>query len=107
MARKPEIIRAAVDRVRNKSNYSSLPVHLCGEPFTLPQLQAVYEAILGEPINKVSFRRKMDELDMLEPIDGAMETGRANRPAQLYRLRKQYLHQLSLTDRAINPDQAR
>ncbi len=96
-----EIIRAAVDRVRNKSNYSSLPVHLCGEPFTLPQLQAVYEAILGEPINKVSFRRKMDELDMLEPIDGAMETGRANRPAQLYRLKAQYRQRLSLSTRAM------
>ena len=67
----------------------------------MPQLQAVYEAILGEPINKVSFRRKMDELDMLEPIDGAMETGRANRPAQLYRLKAQYRQRLSLSTRAM------
>jgi len=96
-----EIVLAAVDRVRNKSNYSSLPVYLCGEQFTLPRLQAVYEALLGEPINKVSFRRKMDELDMLEPVDGAMETGRANRPAQLYRLKSQYRNRLSLSGRSI------
>lgn len=96
-----EIVLAAVDRVRNKSNFSSLPVYLCGEPFTLPRLQAVYEALLGEPINKVSFRRKMDELDMLEPVDGAMETGRANRPAQLYRLKAQYRNRLSLSGRSI------
>ena len=99
-----DIIRTAIERVRNKSTYSSLPVFLCGEQFTLPQLQTVYETVLGESINKVSFRRKMDELGILEPVEGAMETGRANRPAQLYRLRKQYLHQLSLTDRGINPD---
>jgi 8-oxo-dGTP diphosphatase len=96
-----EIVLAAVDRVRNKSSYSSLPVYLCGEQFTLPRLQAVYEALLGEPINKVSFRRKMDELDMLEPVEGAMETGRANRPAQLYRLKSQYRKRLSLSGRAI------
>ena len=98
------IIEAAVERVRSKSSYSSLPVYLCGESFTLPELQAVYEAILGEPINKVSFRRKMDEFDMLEPIAGAQQTGKAHRPAQLYRVKKQYRRQLSVTSRAINPD---
>ena len=96
------IVEAALQRVRNKSSYSSLPVYLCGERFTLPQLQGVYEAVLGEAINKVSFRRKMEELDMVEAIPGALETGKANRPAQLYRLRQQYREQLSLTDRALN-----
>jgi len=97
-----QIIEAAVQRVRNKSSYSSLPAYLCGETFTLPQLQGVYEALLGEPINKVSFRRKMEEFDVLEPVEGAMETGKANRPAQLYRLRKRLQSKLSLTDRALN-----
>jgi len=98
------IIEAALERVRSKSSYSSLPVYLCGDSFTLPELQAVYEAVLGESINKVSFRRKMDELDMLEPIEGAQQTGKAHRPAQLYRLKRQYRRQLSLTSRGINPD---
>lgn len=97
-----QIIEAATRRVRNKSSYSSLPVYLCGDTFTLPQLQSVYEAILGEVVNKVSFRRKIEELDMLEPVEGAMETGKANRPAQLYRLKNRFRQQLSLTDRALN-----
>ncbi|HET7866760.1 MAG TPA: NUDIX domain-containing protein [Burkholderiaceae bacterium] len=96
------IIDVAVARVRTKSQYSSLPVYLCSSSFTLPQLQAVYEAVLGEPINKVSFRRKMDELGMLEPIDGELESGRANRPAQMYRLKKQFRHALSLLERGLN-----
>lgn len=96
------IIEAAVQRVRDKSSYSSLPVYLCGKFFTLPQLQSVYEAILGEPINKVSFRRKIDELDILEPVEGAMETGKAHRPAQMYTLKKRFSQHLSLTDRALN-----
>lgn len=97
-----QIIETAVQRVRDKSGYSSLPVYLCGEFFTLPQLQGVYEAILGEPINKVSFRRKIDELDILEPVEGAMDTGKAHRPAQVYRLKSRYAQHLSLTDRALN-----
>lgn len=96
-----QIVDAAVQRVRSKSQYSSLPVHLCAEPFTLPQLQAVYEAVLGEPLNKVSFRRKVDELAMLEPVPGALQTGGAHRPAQLYRVRPPYRRSLSLSARGL------
>lgn len=95
------IVDAAVARVRSKSQYSSLPAHLCGDAFTLPQLQAVYEAVLGEPINKVSFRRKVQELGMLEPIEGGLEVGRANRPAQLYRLRRAFRRSLSVLERGL------
>lgn len=98
-----EIVRAALARVQSKSSYSSLPVHLCGERFTLPELQAVYEIVLGEPINKVSFRRKMEELEILEPIAGARQTSGAHRPAQLYRVRSKFKARLALTDRALNP----
>lgn len=96
------IVRAAVQRVRGKSTYSSLPVHLCPERFTLPQLQSVYEAVLGEPIDKVSFRRKLAELDVLEPIEGARLTGASHRPAQLYRVKPAWRRALSLTGRALN-----
>ena len=96
-----EMVAAAVARVRGKSQYSSLPVHLCAEPFTLPQLQLVYEAVLGEALNKVSFRRKMEEWGMLEPVPGALQGGGAHRPAQLYRLRPPFRRQLSLGVRGL------
>lgn len=96
------MVEEAVSRVRTKSQYSSLPVYLCGERVTLPQLQSIYEAVLGEPINKVSFRRKVDELGMLEPIDGQMEAGGAHRPAQVYKLRDAFRRELSLVQRGIN-----
>ena len=98
-----QIVMAALSRLQSKSSYSSLPVYLCGESFTLPELQAVYELVLGEPINKVSFRRKMDELGLLEPIEGKMSAGKAHRPAQLYRLKPKFRRKLALTDRGLNP----
>ncbi|MDA8522404.1 NUDIX hydrolase [Acidovorax sp. NCPPB 4044] len=97
-----DMVALAVSRVRSKSQYSSLPVYFCGERMTLPQLQAVYEAVLGEPVNKVSFRRKIDELGMLEPIEGVLESGAAHRPAQVYRLRPPYRRALSLVARGLN-----
>jgi len=95
------ILATALERVRSKSLYSSLPVHLCAQPFTLPQLQSVYESVLGEPLNKVSFRRKMDELGMLEALPGQLQTGGAHRPAQLYRVRAAFRQHLSLSARGL------
>lgn len=96
-----EIVRTALERLRSKSMYSSLPVYLCGERFTLPQLQAAYEAVLGEKLNKVSFRRKMDEMAMLEPVEGVLHSGGAHRPAQLYQLKPSYRRNLSLLPRGL------
>lgn len=96
-----QIIHAAVQRLRNKASYSTLPFYLCPPHFTLPQLQSVYEAVIGEPINKVSFRRKIDELDVIEPIEGAMQTSGAHRPAQLYRLKPSFHRRLSYWQRAL------
>jgi 8-oxo-dGTP diphosphatase len=95
-----DIIAHAVTRVRSKSHYSSLPVYLCGEEFTLPELQAVYEGVLGTTLNKVSFRRKIDELGMLMPVPGK-QTGGAHRPAQVYRLKPSYQRRLALVDRGL------
>ncbi len=95
------IVEVAVRRVRNKSAYSSLPLHLCGEQFTLPELQSVYEAVIGESLNKVSFRRKMHELQILEAIPDTLARGNAHRPAQLYRLRPEYRRKLAISDRGL------
>lgn len=95
------IVDTAVARLRSKSQYSSLPCYLAGETFTLPQLQRVYEALMGEALNKVSFRRKMTEMDMLEPIEGAFTAGGAHRPAQLYRLKPALRDRLTLIERGL------
>jgi ADP-ribose pyrophosphatase YjhB (NUDIX family) len=91
------ILRAALERLRGKGAYSSLPALLLDEAFTLAELREVYERVLGEKLNDSAFRRKMEELGALEPIDGAMSR-RTARPAQLYRLKRRGL---SAFDRRI------
>lgn len=97
-----DIVRGVVERVRSKASYSSLPVFLCEPEFTIPELHAVYEAVLGEKMHAAGFRRKLDELNVLEPIPGKTKTIGRNRPAQLFRVAKPFLNKLSVRERGIS-----
>jgi ADP-ribose pyrophosphatase YjhB (NUDIX family) len=92
------IVDVALERLRGKSTYSSLPCHLLPERFTLTELQQTYERVLGHRLDKSAFRRKLAELDFLEPVKDAVRTG-IHRPAQLYRIRA--ANNLMLFDRTI------
>lgn len=80
------ITEYALKRLRDKSTYSSLPCHLLPPLFTLSELQHTYEQILGSPLDKSVFRRKLNEMDFLEAAPNEVRQGK-HRPAQLYRLR--------------------
>lgn len=81
------IIAAARDRLRTKGAYSTLPARLLPPAFTLPEMQQVYEAVIGERLDQSSFRRKIAELGAVEPLPGhTRRSATVRRPAQLYRL---------------------
>lgn len=81
------IIAAARDRLRSKGAYSTLPARLLPESFTLPEMQQVYEAVIGDRLDQSSFRRKIAELGAVEPLKGhTRQSPTVRRPAQLYRL---------------------
>lgn len=52
-------VAEAVQRVRNKSSYSTLPCWLLPEKFTLTQLQHTYEQIFGEAVKSGTFRSRL------------------------------------------------
>lgn len=79
-----EIVRTALGRLRGKATYSSLPVFLLPDEFTLGELQDVYESVLGVNLDKASFRKKIEMQGVVKPVPGAMRRG-LHRPAQLYR----------------------
>ena len=89
------IVEQAVARVRGKSTYSSLPAFLMRETFTLDELQAVYESVIGQPLDRGSFRRQVEFQGFVEPVPGALRRpeGGRGRPAQLYRLATKRLKQ--------------
>ena len=80
-----DILQTALERLRNKVEYTSLPAFLLPEPFTLPQLQKMYEIVLGRTVDKSGFRtRALAAGFLLE--SGALDVG-SPRPAMGYRLK--------------------
>jgi len=79
------ILKAAVERLRGKVEYTSLPAFLLPEPFTLPQLQRAYEIVLGRPVDKSGFRTRMMAADFLQEV-GHVQSD-SNRPPMGYRLK--------------------
>lgn len=80
------ILGAAIERLRSKVEYTSLPAFLLPEPFTLPQLQRVYEIVLGRTLDKSAFRKRMLDAAYLE--EAGPVTGDHGRPAMGYHLRE-------------------
>lgn len=94
------IMDLALQRLRAKVEYTSLPVHLLASEFTLSDLQQVYETILGRTVDKSAFRKRIKEADFLEEIPGKQRHA-SNRPAQLYRVRDG--HPVVYFNRAMTP----
>jgi 8-oxo-dGTP diphosphatase len=79
-----EILSGCIERLRSKVMYTSLPVYLLPEEFTLSELQQVYEVILGKKIDRKSFYRRILNSGIIEETVEKKFSGR--RPAQIYRL---------------------
>jgi 8-oxo-dGTP diphosphatase len=78
------ILGMVVKRLRGKLDYAPIGFELLPAEFTLRRLQSVHETILGRPLNKDAFRRRMLATGMLTPT-GKREDEVGHRPAELYR----------------------
>ena len=74
----------AIRRLRGKLDWSPVAFALLPERFTLRARQDVHEAILGRPLNKPAFRRRLIDSGRIVAT-GERETGASFRPAELYR----------------------
>lgn len=79
-----QIIACGRERLAGKVEYTPIAFSLVPEEFTLPQLQRVYELLLGRPLYKANFRKKIAPL--VEETDRST-SGDAHRPSKFYRLR--------------------
>ena len=78
------IIDAALERLRGKLRYQPIGFELLPEQFTLRQLQHLYEIVLGRPLDKRNFRKKVLSMGILKDTR-EIETDVAHRAAPLYR----------------------
>ena len=85
-----DILSSCLQRLKSKVLYTSLPIHLLPDTFTLPELQSVYEIILGQSLQKKSFRKRILDAEIIEET-GEMKATGASRPAQLYKACEDHL----------------
>lgn len=77
------IVEQALRQLRIELSYLPVTKELLSSAFTLPELQKVYEAILGRKLDRANFQRKMLKLGYLVRLDRKKE-GFANRAPYLY-----------------------
>jgi 8-oxo-dGTP diphosphatase len=88
-----EIIAMAIARLKGKVRYEPIGFELLPKKFTLPQLQTLYETVLGTPLDKRNFRKKILKMGLLIELDET-QTDVAHRAARLYQFDESTYRQL-------------
>ena len=78
------IIQKALAALRENLDKKLIGFNLMTETFTMGELQTLYETILGQPLRRTSFQRKMLQLHILERV-AKKWTGGAHKAPYLYR----------------------
>lgn len=82
-----QMVGDAIHMLRQHINTEPLSFSLLPELFTLTQLQHVYEAVLGETIDKRNFRKRIKQIDFIEKTE-LIDKLTSKRGAALYRFNK-------------------
>ena len=82
-----QMVSKAISLLRRRIKTEPLSFNLLPDLFTLTQLQHVYEAILGCPIDKRNFRKRIKQIDFIEKTE-LIDKKTSKRGAALYRFNK-------------------
>ena len=82
-----EMVSKAIRIMRQKIKTEPISFRLLPQLFTLTQLQRLYEAVLGEEVDKRNFRKRIKDMDFIEKTELIGKSG-SKRGAFLYRFNK-------------------
>ncbi|MEW6652773.1 MAG: NUDIX domain-containing protein [Bacteroidota bacterium] len=88
-----KIIEVALTKLRTRVRYRPIGFELLPDKFTLPQLQKLYEAILGKNLDKRNFRKKISRVDLIRKLK-EKEIKSKTRAAYLYKFDKHNYNKL-------------
>lgn len=83
-----KMVDCAIDKLRRNLSTEPLCFNLLPELFTLTQLQNVYEAILGEEIDKRNFRKRIKVMPYIQKTE-YIDKVTSKRGAALYRFNEE------------------
>jgi hypothetical protein len=89
-----QFLRDTIRLLRRRTATRPTGFNLLPEKFTLPQLQALYEAIYQKQLDKRNFRKKIFEMDVLEKLN-EKDKYTSRRGAYFYKFNKEkYDHRI-------------
>lgn len=78
-----EIFKTALDTLRVQLNYQPIGYNLMPKEFTMPELQKLYETILGTKLDRRNFQRRMLGFGILNKLEETRKGG-AHKAPYLY-----------------------
>lgn len=78
-----DIVMKALENLRSEIKQKPLAFELLPSKFTLSQLQKLYEVVIGTVYDKRNFRKKMNQVNYVVPIN-EKQTNVSHKPARLY-----------------------
>jgi ADP-ribose pyrophosphatase YjhB (NUDIX family) len=78
-----QILSKALETLRQQLNYQPIGYNLLPERFTMPELQRLYETILGKRLDRRNFQRKMLGYGILKRLE-ERKSGVAHKAPYLY-----------------------
>lgn len=88
-----EVITSAIESLKLKIRHSLALKQIFPSDFTLPEIQKMYEQVLGHDLDRRNFRKKFVKADLIEET-GDKSPGANGRPAKLYRFKEEIENKL-------------
>ncbi len=88
-----EILNTAIERLRAKITYEPIGFELLDKKFPFSDLEKLYTTLLGRPIDRRNFRKKIIGLNVLDELDEKVSKG-SGRPANLFQFNQKRYFQL-------------
>mgnify|MGYP001771981208 FL=1 len=82
-----EMVSRAIKMMRQKISCEPIGFNLLPSLFTLTQLQKLYEAVMGEVVDKRNFRKRIKDMDFIEKTE-LIDKESSKRGASLYRFNR-------------------
>lgn len=88
-----QMVKDALMQLKHNARYKPIGFELLPEKFSIPQLQALYEAIYQRELDARNFRKKVLSLNVIEKLDEKDKSG-SKRGAFLYKFNYENYQQL-------------
>ena len=80
-------INKSIEYLKKELILNSTIKKLYPNEFILPEIQKIYEDLLGKKYDRRNFRKKLIKLDVIEDLD-KINSSKSGRPAKLYRFKE-------------------